>query len=140
MGEALLHLGCKHALIIHGEDGIDECSMSASTRVCEVRKGEELREYTITPEEVGLTSVSDRSSFQGATPEYNAKMLRDLLSGQNHGPAADMICLNAGAALLANELVNSFSDGVKLARATLREGKASRKLDDVVTYTQMLAG
>jgi anthranilate phosphoribosyltransferase len=140
MGEALLHLGCKHALIIHGEDGIDECSMSASTRICEVRKGEDLREYTITPEKVGLTSVTDRRSFQGATPEYNANLLRDLLSGQNHGPAADMICLNAGAALLANELVTSFSDGVKLARSTLREGKASRKLQDVVTYTQMLAG
>src|SRR3989441_9779473 len=140
MGEALLQLGCKRALIIHGEDGIDECSMSASTRICEVRKGEDLREYTITPEEVGLTSVTDRRSFQGATPEYNANLLRDLLSGQNHGPAADMICLNAGAALLANEMVTSFSDGIKLARATLREGKAGRKLEDVVTYTQMLAG
>src|SRR5437016_12617998 len=51
MGEVLLHLGCQHALIVHGEDGIDECSLSAPTRVCEVRSGQELREYTITPED-----------------------------------------------------------------------------------------
>jgi anthranilate phosphoribosyltransferase len=140
MGEALLHLGCKHALIIHGEDGIDECSLSAPTRICEVRKGEDLREYTITPEEVGLTSVTDRRAFQGATPTYNAKMLKDLLSGQDHSPAADMLCLNAGAALLANELVTSFSEGVKLARATLHDGKARRKLEDIIAYTQILAG
>ena len=63
MGEALLHLGCKRALIIHGEDGIDECSLSAPTRICEVRRGEELREYTITPEEVGFTRVTDRHAI-----------------------------------------------------------------------------
>ncbi len=140
MGEALLHLGCKHALIIHGEDGIDECSLSAPTRICEVRRGEELREYTITPEEVGLTRVTDRRAFQGDAPAYNAKMLKDLLGGQNHSPTADMLCLNAGAALLANGQVTSLSDGVKLARTTLREGKAMRKLDDVIAYSQILAG
>ena len=99
-----------------------------------------MREYIITPEEVGFTRVTDRHAFQGATPAYNAKMLKDLLSGQNPSPAADMICLNVGAALLANELVSSFSEGAKLAHATLREGKAKRKLEDVITYTQMLVG
>ena len=140
MGEALLHLGCKRALIVHGEDGIDEFSLSAPTRVCEVRRGEGLREYTITPEEVGLTRVSDRKAFQGGDPVYNARMLKDLLSGQNDSPAADMLCLNAGAALFANEQVPSLSDGVKLARETLREGKAGRKLEDVIACSQMLAG
>jgi len=105
-----------------------------------VRRGEELREYTITPEEVGLTRVTDRRAFQGDAPAYNAKMLKDLLGGQNHSPTADMLCLNAGAALLANGQVTSLSDGVKLARTTLREGKAMRKLDDVIAYSQILAG
>lgn len=132
MGEVLLHLGCKHALIVHGEDGIDECSLVAPTRVCEVRQGEELREYTITPEQVGLTRISDRKALQGGDPAYNANLLRQLLSGNSTGPATDMLCLNAGAALLANEQVGSLSEGVKLAQATLREGKASRKLDEVI--------
>ncbi len=136
MGEVLLHLGCQHALIIHGEDGIDECSVSAPTHICEVRNGEELREYTITPEQVGLTQVSDRQAFQGGDPAYNARMVRELLSGNTDGPAADMLCLNAGAALLANEQVASLADGVKLARATLREGKARQRLTDVIACSQ----
>ena len=139
MGEVLLHLGCQHALIIHGEDGIDELSLSAPTRICEVRKGQTLREYSITPEEVGFTRVADRQLFQGGDPTYNAHMLSELLSGQSNSPAADMLCLNAGAALLANEQVDSLVDGVKLARATLREGKAQAKLADVVACSQALA-
>lgn len=136
MGEVLLHLGCRHALIVHGEDGIDECSLSAPTRICEVRKGQELREYTITPEQVGLTSITDRQPFQGGDPAHNAAMLRELLSGYVEAPAADMLCLNAGAALLANEQVKSLADGINLARATLREGKAKQKLADVIACTQ----
>src|SRR5713101_7692900 len=140
MGEVLLRLGCPHALIIHGEDGIDECSLSAPTRVCEVRSGEELREYSITPEEVGLTRVSDRQAFQGGDPAYNAIMLRTKLSDYTDDPATDMLCLNTGAALLVNERVTSLSDGVKLAHATLHSGKARQKLEDVIAYSQMLVG
>jgi anthranilate phosphoribosyltransferase len=136
MGEVLLHLGCQHALIIHGEDGIDECSLSAPTRVCEVRHGEELREYTITPEQVGLSRASDRQALQGGDPAYNANLLRDLLDGNANGPAADMLCLNAGAALLAGEQVESLADGVRLARSTLREGKARQRLADVIACSQ----
>ncbi len=136
MGEVLLLLGCHHALIVHGEDGIDECSLNAPTRICEVRSGQELREYTITPEQVGLTSITDRQPFQGGDPTYNASMLRELLSDYIDTPATDMLCLNAGAALLANERVSSLAEGVQLARATLREGKARRKLADVVAATQ----
>jgi anthranilate phosphoribosyltransferase len=132
MGEALLRLGCQHALIIHGEDGIDECSLSAPTRICEVRHGEPLREYTITPEEVGLNSVSGRQPFQGGDPAYNAAMLRELLSSYVNSPATDMLCLNTGAALLANEQVATLTEGVKLAQATLREGRAKQKLADVI--------
>lgn len=133
MGEVLLRMGCKHALIIHGEDGIDECSLVAPTRVCEVRRGALLREYTITPEEVGLTRASSRQALQGGDPAYNAGLLRQLLSEDTGSSASDMLCFNAGAALFANEQVGSLKDGVKLARATLREGKAARKLDEVVT-------
>ncbi|HCI82741.1 MAG TPA: anthranilate phosphoribosyltransferase, partial [Ktedonobacter sp.] len=136
MGEVLLHLGCQHALIVHGEDGIDELSLSAPTRICEVRKGKELREYTITPEEVGLTSVTNREVFQGGDPAQNAAILREILSDYLATPASDMLCLNAGAALLANEQVDSLADGVKLARATLREGKAQQKLEDVIACMQ----
>jgi anthranilate phosphoribosyltransferase len=136
MGEVLLHLGCQHALIVHGEDGIDECSLSAPTRVCEVRSGQGLREYSVSPEDLGLTRVSDRQPFQGGDPAHNAVMLRELLDGYVDTPATHMLCLNAGAALLANDLVSSWQDGIKLARATLREGKARQKLVDVIDCSQ----
>lgn len=136
MGEVLLHLGCQHALIIHGEDGIDECSLRAPTRVCEVCHGKDLREYTITPEQVGLSRASDPRALQGGDPAYNADLLRDLLDGKANGPAADMLCLNAGAALLASEQVESLADGVNLARSTLREGKARQRLADVIACSQ----
>jgi len=138
MGEVLLLLGCQHALIIHGEDGIDECSLSAPTHICEVRNGQELREYTITPEDVGLTSVSGQKAFQGGDPAHNAEMLRAMLSEYTANPVTDMLCLNAGAALLANEQVSSLGDGVKLARTTLREGKAKQKLADVIACSRAL--
>src|SRR5438128_3386137 len=89
MGEVLLRMRCQHALIIHGEDGIDECSLSAPTRVCEVRHGQELREYTIAPEDVGLTRVSNRQAFQGGDPAYNADLLRGLLNSYTDSPATD---------------------------------------------------
>ena len=136
MGEVLLRMGCKHALIIYGEDGIDECSLVAPTRVCEVRQGADLREYTITPEEVGLTRISDRQAIQGGDPVHNAHMLTELLGSYVASPATDMLCLNAGAALLANEQVESLADGIKLARAILREGKAKQKLADVIACSQ----
>lgn len=136
MGEVLLLLGCRHALIVHGEDGIDECSLSAPTRICEVRHGQELREYTITPEQVGLTSHSDPQPFKGGDPAHNAAMLRDLLRNYVDTPTTQMLCLNAGAALLASEQVASLADGVKLARATLREGRATGKLEDVIACSQ----
>src|SRR5436853_510454 len=139
MGEVLLHLGCKHALIIHGEDVIDECSRSAPTRICEVRKGEDLREYVITPEEVGLTSITDRQPFYGGDPAYNASMLRSLLSEYKADPATDMVCLDTGSALLANEEVATLREGINLARATLQDGKAKQKLQDVIACSRALS-
>jgi len=138
MGEVLLRLGCQHALIVHGEDGLDECSLSAPTRICEVRRGQELHEYTITPEEVGLPRITDRQAFQGGDPAQNATMLRELLSGYADTPATHMLCLNAGAALLANDQVSSIQEGIKLARATLSDGKAKQKLADVIACSQSL--
>jgi anthranilate phosphoribosyltransferase len=137
MGEALLHMGCRHAIIVHGEDGLDECSISAPTHVCEVRAGEALHEYTITPEQVGLPRTNDRQNLQGGDPTYNAAMLRELLSEYTDTPATHMLCFNAGAALLACDLVSSFPEGVKLAQATLHEGKAKRKLTEVIECSQI---
>lgn len=135
MGEVLLRMGCQRALIIYGEDGLDECSLVAPTRICEVNKGQELREYTITPEDVGLTRLSDKKAILGSDPAYNASLLRKVLSEQASGPAAEMLLLNAGAAFLASNQVSSLAEGVRLARSTVLAGKARQKLDEVIAYS-----
>jgi anthranilate phosphoribosyltransferase len=132
MGKVLQRLGCQHALIVHGADGLDECSLSAPTYICEVRGDAELREYTVTPEELGLHSIEDPAPFQGGNPTQSAALLSDLLTGHNDSPAADMLCLNAGAALYASDQAATLRDGVKQAQATLRAGKARRKLTEVI--------
>src|SRR6266516_1642834 len=139
MGEVLLHLGCQHALIIHGEDGIDECSLCAPTCVCEVRAGPELREDTSKPEEVGLTRVTEHAPFHGGDPAYNASMLRSLLSEYKADPATDMVWLNTCAVLLSNEQFASLHEGVNLARADLQDGKAKQKLQDVIACSRALS-
>jgi anthranilate phosphoribosyltransferase len=136
MAEALLNLGCHHAIIVRSEDGLDECSISAPTHFCEVRAGEPLREYTITPEQVGLTSATSLQAVQGADATYNAAMLRELLSEYTDTPPTRMLCLNAGAALLACDGVPTLEDGVKLAQATLREGRGKRKLAEIIEFSQ----
>src|SRR5579863_3449208 len=96
MGEALAALGAVHAMVVHGNDGLDEISLSAPTRVVEVKAGE-LREYEITPEAFGLISAS-AAGFLAADARDAAEMLRRTLAGDS-GPAQDVLALNAGAAI-----------------------------------------
>jgi len=137
MGEALLRLGCKRALVVYGEDGMDEISLSAPTLICEVLGSRgDLREYRVTPEDFGLARQS-REAVRGGDAAFNAELLRDTLAGKLDDAHADMVSLNAGAALLASERVGSLADGVKLARETLRSGRAAQTLEAVAALSQI---
>ncbi len=137
MAEALLRLGCKRALVVYGEDGMDEMSLGAPTLVCEVlgSKGD-LREYRVTPEDLGLTRQS-REAVRGGDAAFNAELLRETLAGRLNDAHADMVSLNAGAALLASERVNTLAEGVRLARETLRAGRATRTLEAVAALSHV---
>lgn len=140
MGEVLLRLGCARALIVHGEDGVDELSLSAPTRVCDVHgDAGTLEEYTVTPDQVGM-QIHPRQEVLGGDAMHNAALLRGLLAGEEAGAPADMVALNAGAALLATDRVNSLAEGVRQARDLLRSGHATRTLDALVATTRALAG
>jgi anthranilate phosphoribosyltransferase len=131
MGEVLLRLGCRRALIVYGEDGIDELSISAPTQICEVRGGEGIRrEYTVDATDLGLPRF-DRTTVRGGDAAYNAELLRQVLSGTMgpETPHGALICLNAGAALYASERTSSLADGVRLAANTLRSGRALNVLE-----------
>jgi anthranilate phosphoribosyltransferase len=136
MGAALQRLGCERALVVYGEDGVDEISLGAPTRVCEVRGKEgDLREYTITPGELGLGEHSRdevRAEVRGGDAAQNAALLRSLLRGEQEGAPAEMVALNAGAALYVTGRAENLADGVHQARDGLRSGRAAATLDALV--------
>ncbi len=139
MAQALLRLGCSHALVIHGLDGVDEFSLSGPTLVAEVRGDRgDVVEYQVTPESVGLPE-SSREAVHGGDAAYNAALLRRILSGEQTGPAADMVALNAGAALYTTDRASSIAEGVRQAHEALREGKALATLDALTATTQRLS-
>jgi anthranilate phosphoribosyltransferase len=139
MGEALLRLGTTRALIVHGTDGLDEISLSAPTRVCEVR-GErgDLIEYAITPEELGLP-IRPRDAVLGGDAQANAAEMRRLVAGEDSGALADMVALNAGAALYVTGRAATVADGVKLAADALRTGRAAPTLEALAATSRAFA-
>ena len=135
MSQVLRGLGCRHALVVHGEDGLDEITVSGKTFVSEL-KDDDIRSYTITPEEFGLTR-SKLKGLKGGSVEQNAKMLRGVLSGAP-GPQRDVAVLNAAAGLLAGGRVESLLPGVALAKEMIDSGLAFKKLKQLIEYSKTL--
>jgi anthranilate phosphoribosyltransferase len=139
MGEALLRLGCARALVVHGEDGVDELSLAAPTRVCEVdgRQGT-LRQSVLAPGDVGLDQ-RERAQVLGGDAAHNASLLSALFAGQADGAPADMVALNAGAALYVTDHAASIADGVRQARDVLRSGRVAGTVEALVARTRQYA-
>ena len=133
---ALQRLGAEHALVVYGRDGMDEISLGAASLVGELKDGQ-VREYEIHPEDFGLSMSSNRA-FKVETPEQSRDMLLAVLNGAE-GPAADIVCLNAGAALYAAGVAESIADGLARAREALASGAAKQRLDQLVTFTHAQA-
>jgi anthranilate phosphoribosyltransferase len=133
---ALARLGTRHALLVCGEDGVDELSISAPTRVVEVR-GEEISEWTVAPEDVGLAR-HPAEAVPGGDPGYNAAVTRRILDGER-GPARDLAVLNAGAAVYAGGMADSLADGVAAAEAAIDSGAAVSKLEAFIARSHELA-
>ena len=129
---ALQRLGAEHALVVYGKDGMDEISLGAATLVGELRDGQ-ITEYEIHPEDFGLSMASNRA-LRVDTPEQSRQMLEDVLAGKP-GPAADIVALNAGAALYAANVASTLAAGFQKAREVLASGAAQRKLDELVRAT-----
>jgi anthranilate phosphoribosyltransferase len=137
MAGALALLGTRHALLVSGEDGVDELSISAPTRVVEVLDGE-LRAYTVAPEDVSLARAP-ADSVPGGDPQQNAVITQAILAGEP-GPCRDLAVINAGAAIYAAGGAPSLPDGVAAAAQAIDGGHAARALDRFIARTQELAG
>jgi anthranilate phosphoribosyltransferase len=121
MAEALAALGVVHAMVVHGDDGLDEISLAGPTRVIEV-KGGELRTYEIAPADFALAPASAASFLTADAAEATEMLCRTLAS--DPGPAQDVLALNAGAAIYVGAGAETLADGVALARRILASGRA----------------
>lgn len=134
---SVLHgLGSHHALVVHGEDGIDEISLSSDTRVCELKDGG-INRYAINPEDFGLPGVT-LDSLKGGTAIENADLMRRLLAGAP-GPQRDVVLINAAAVLLAGDKVETIHQGISLAREVVDSGQARAKLEQLIDLSQSFA-
>lgn len=128
----LQRLGAQHALVVWGRDNMDEVSLGAPTMVGELINGE-IREYDIHPEDFGLQMVSARNLKVANAQESKQKVL-EVLNNIN-GPAKDIVCLNAGAALYGAGVSASIGEGLIAARNAIESGAAKAKLDQLVHLT-----
>jgi len=135
--EVLRALGSNHVLIVSADDGLDEISIAAQTQVGELKEGE-ISQYSITPEDFGITRYADFSMLQIDSAEQSLAMLKQALSYENKA-AGDIVALNAGAAIYAANLTQDLAGGVERAKAILNSGVAVHKLQDLVQFTQQLA-
>jgi len=135
MAEVLKHLGCRHALVVHGEDGLDEVSLGAPTAVCELKEGV-IASYHVSPGDFGLPTAS-REELKGGSAEENAAILREVLAGRE-GPRRDAVLLNAAAALVAGDKADTMLGALSLAAAAVDSGAALGKLEGLVRVSQSL--
>jgi anthranilate phosphoribosyltransferase len=128
---ALARLGVSRALVVAGEDGLDEVSTSAPTRIVEVN-GEELTRYTLTPQDVGIESADPSDPLlSGGSPLQNAEVTEAVFAGEP-GAHADLVLINAGAAIYAAGAADTIADGVEVARGTIGSGGAAAALERYV--------
>ncbi|MBX6350939.1 MAG: anthranilate phosphoribosyltransferase [Clostridia bacterium] len=138
VAEALNALGTERALVVHGEDGMDELTLTGPSLVWEA-DGARVREFRVTPEEFGL-SRAPASALLGGDARENAGRIRAVFDGRERGPARDLVLLNAGAALYAGGLAEGVGEGVRKAALAIDEGRAKDLLERFVSFTQAEAG
>ena len=129
LAQVLVSLGVKRGMVVYGQDKLDEISMSAPTKVCEIKDGW-FKSFVIKPEDFGFERCT-KDELKGGTPEENAKITRAILAGEK-GPKRNAVLLNAGASLYIGGKADSFKDGVKLAAEIIDSGKALETLEKFI--------
>lgn len=129
LAQVLANLGVKRALVVYGTDHLDEISMSAPTKVCEVRDGA-FTSYEITPEQFGFSRCK-KEDLAGGTPEENAKITMEILNGEK-GPKRDAVLMNAGSAIYLAGKAETIAEGIEIAGEIIDSGKAKKQLEAFV--------
>ncbi|MBQ2558222.1 MAG: anthranilate phosphoribosyltransferase, partial [Lachnospiraceae bacterium] len=129
LAQVLVNLGIKRGMVVYGLDKLDEISLSAPTKICEIRDGW-FRSTTIAPEDFGFERCT-KDDLKGGTPAENAQITRDILAGAK-GHKRNAVLLNAGASLYIAGKADTFADGVKLAAELIDSGKAAATLEKFI--------
>ncbi len=129
LAQVLISLGVKHGMVVYGQDKLDEISMSAPTKVCEIRDGW-FKSYIIAPEDFGFTRCT-KEDLKGGSPQENAEILRNIMKGEK-GPKRDAVLINAGASLYIGGKAESLKEGIKLAGELIDSGKATETLEQLI--------
>ena len=130
VAKVLTSLGVKRGFVVFGQDRLDEISASAPTSVCEIRDGF-YRTSVIKPEDFGLARGT-KDEIVGGTPQENAQITREILSGKQQGTKRNIVLMNAGAALYIAGKADSMADGIALAADLIDSGRAEKTLNEVI--------
>jgi anthranilate phosphoribosyltransferase len=133
LAEVLQKLGSQHVLVVHAESGLDEISIMGVTYVAELKNGE-IKTYEIRPEDFGM-QPAELKTIQASDASDSLAIIKNVFANQA-GPARDIVCLNAGAAIYAAGLATTLAEGVARAMEVIASGEAAAKLDALVAYSQ----
>lgn len=137
LANVLKLLGSKHVLVVHAEDGMDEISIATPTYVAELNN-DEIKTYTIQPEDFGMVRA-DLALIRAADSVHSLKIIKGVFDNID-GPAKDIVCLNAGAAIYAAGLEPTLADGVNKAKEVIASGSVNEKLSQLIAKTNERAG
>jgi anthranilate phosphoribosyltransferase len=132
MAQALKKLGSRHVLVVSADDGLDEISIASPTAIAELKNGI-VTSYTITPEQFGFKRAS-LAELAITDARSSLQVVKSVLNNQA-GPARDIVCLNAGAAIYAADIADSLATGIAKAQELIASGAARAKLDALVAYS-----
>ena len=133
LAQVLSNLGVKRGLSVCGSDGLDEITVTGPTHCCEIRAGK-LTSFDITPEQFGLGTY-ELKEIIGGTPDENAQITKNILSGKEQGAKRDIVLMNAGLGIYVGRDDISMEDAVKLAAEMIDSGKAYEKMQQFVAAT-----
>ena len=133
LAEVLGKLGARHVMVVHADDGLDEISIGSATHVAEYHQGV-VSTYVVAPEQFGLERADVRQ-LAADTPYHSLQIIHAVLD--NHpGPARDVVCLNAGAAIYVSGLVASLVEGVERAKQVIASGEARKVIDRLAQFSR----
>jgi anthranilate phosphoribosyltransferase len=135
LAQVLKQLGSRHVMVVHADDGMDEISIGSATSVAELKAGE-ITTYSIQPDDFDMQKA-DLENIKAKDSADSLAMIKSVFDNQN-GPAKDIVCLNAGAAIYVSGLTDSLSKGIEKAQQVIADGSAKMKFEALIEYTKNL--